>query len=124
MQRGGVRAGGEWRGAHDNRAIAGEILALREERVKLLGYDNFAQFKLETEMAKTPDAVRELLMAVWEPAKARAEADGAVLEDMMHADGVNGQLEAWDWRYYAAKRRQQEHDLDEAALKLTCLWKR
>ncbi len=104
-------------GAHDNRAIAGEILALREERAKLLGYDNFAQFKLETEMAKTPDAVRELLMAVWEPAKARAEADGAVLEDMMHADGVNGQLEAWDWRYYAAKRRQQEHDLDEAALK-------
>ncbi len=104
-------------GAHDNRAIAGEILALREERAKLLGYGNFAQFKLETEMAKTPDAVRELLMAVWEPAKARAEADGAVLEDMMHADGVNGQLEAWDWRYYAAKRRQQEHDLDEAALK-------
>lgn len=104
-------------GANDNRAIAGEILALREERANLLGYGNFAQFKLETEMAGTPEAVRDLLMAVWEPAKARAEADGAVLEQMMHADGVNGALEPWDWRYYAAKRRQSEHDFDEAALK-------
>ena len=79
-----------------------------------MGYDNFAEFKLETEMAGTPDAVRELLMAVWEPAKARAEADGAKLEEMMHADGVNGRLEPWDWRYHAEKRRKAEHDLDEA----------
>ena len=104
-------------GAHDNRAIAAEILALREERAKLLGYANFAAFKLETEMAKTPEAVRELLMAVWEPAKAQAEADATVLEEMMHGDGVNGALEPWDWRYYAEKRRKAEHDLDEAALK-------
>ena len=68
-------------------------------------------------MAKTPAAVRDLLMAVWEPAKARAEVDGAVLTEMMHADGINGDLEPWDWRYYAEKRRKAEHDLDEAALK-------
>ena len=104
-------------GETDNRAIAAETLALREERAKLLGYENFAAFKLETEMAKTPDAVRQLLMDVWAPAKAQAEADGTVLTEMMHADGVNGDLAPWDWRYYAEKRRVAEHDLDEAALK-------
>ncbi|KHA53717.1 M3 family metallopeptidase [Sulfitobacter geojensis] len=104
-------------GETDNRAIAAETLALREERAQLLGYDNFARFKLETEMAKTPDAVRKLLMEVWEPAKAQANADAEVLTEMMHADGVNGDLAPWDWRYYAEKRRAAEHDLDEAALK-------
>ncbi|MEM8628142.1 MAG: M3 family metallopeptidase, partial [Pseudomonadota bacterium] len=85
-------------GDTDNRAITAEILALREERAKLLGYDSFAAFKLETEMAKTPDAVRGLLMDVWTPAKARAEADAAVLTEMMQADGFNAPLEPWDWR--------------------------
>jgi peptidyl-dipeptidase Dcp len=103
--------------AHDNRAIAAETLALRQERAKLLGYASFADFKLEPEMAKTPSAVRDLLMRVWEPAKRTAEADAAVLEAMLHADGIEGPLEAWDWRYYSEKRRQAEHDLDEAALK-------
>ena len=104
-------------GETDNRAIAAEILALREERAKLLGYDSFAAYKLETEMAKTPGAVKDLLMQVWAPAKAQAEADAKVLTAMMQDDGVNGDLEPWDWRYYAEKRRKAEHDLDEAALK-------
>ncbi len=102
---------------HDNRAIAAEILALRDERAKLLGYDSFAAFKLEPEMAKTPDAVRGLLMRVWEPARKKALADAAVLEAMLEADGEAGPLEPWDWRYYSEKRRKAEHDLDEAALK-------
>ncbi|WP_170327132.1 M3 family metallopeptidase [Ruegeria arenilitoris] len=104
-------------GETDNREIAAEILQLREERAKLLGYDNFAAFKLETEMARTPDKVRDLLMQVWEPAKTRADADAETLTQMMQEDGVNGPLAAWDWRYYAEKRRKAEHDLDEAALK-------
>ncbi|WP_170596105.1 M3 family metallopeptidase [Ruegeria arenilitoris] len=104
-------------GETDNRAIAAEILQLREERAKLLGYDSFAAFKLETEMARTPERVRDLLMQVWAPAKARAEADADILTRMMQEDGVNGPLEPWDWRYYAAKRRKAEHDLDEAELK-------
>lgn len=103
--------------AHDNRAIAAEILALREERAKLLGYASFADFKLEPEMAKTPDAVRGLLMRVWEPARAKALSDAAVLEAMLHADGIAGPLEPWDWRYYSEQRRKAEHDLDEATLK-------
>jgi peptidyl-dipeptidase Dcp len=103
--------------AHDNRAIAAETLALREERAKLLGYGSFAAFKLEPEMAKTPEAVRDLLMRVWEPAKRKALADAAALEAMLRADGQEGPLEPWDWRYYSEKRRKAEHDLDEAALK-------
>jgi len=104
-------------GETDNRVVAAEILSLREERAKLLGYDSFADYKLETEMARSPDRVRDLLMQVWEPAKARADADAEVLTAMMQEDGVNGPLAAWDWRYYAEKRRKAEHDLDEAALK-------
>lgn len=104
-------------GKTDNRAIAAEILKLREERAKLLGYDNFAKFKLETEMAKTPEAVRDLLMAVWEPAKSQANADAWILEQMLKADGVDGPLEPWDWRFYAEKRRNELHDLDEAEVK-------
>lgn len=104
-------------GETDNRGIAAETLALRQERASLLGYDSFADFKLETEMAHEPAAVRDLLMAVWEPAKAQADADAQVLGDMMQADGINATLEPWDWRYYAEKRRKAEHDLDEAALK-------
>ena len=104
-------------GATDNRAIAAEILALRAERAHLLGYADFAAFKLEPEMAKMPQAVRDLLMRVWQPARAKAVADGAVLEAMLKADGFTGPLEPWDWRYYSEKRRKAEHDLDEAALK-------
>jgi peptidyl-dipeptidase Dcp len=104
-------------GATDNRATAAEILALRAERAQLLGYPDFAAFKLEPEMAKTPDAVRDLLMRVWEPAREKALGDAAVLEEMLKADGFAGPLEPWDWRYYSEKRRKTEHDLDEAALK-------
>jgi peptidyl-dipeptidase Dcp len=104
-------------GETDNRGIAAEILALRAERATLLGYADFAAYKLEPEMAKTPAAVRDLLMRVWEPARAKAVADASVLEAMLKADGFAGPLEAWDWRYYSEKRRKAEHDLDEAALK-------
>jgi len=104
-------------GETDNRAIAAEILALRAERAALLGYESFAAYKLETQMAGTPEAVRDLLMAVWTPARAQADRDAERLAAMMRADGINGDLEPWDWRYYAEKRRQAEHDLDEAAVK-------
>jgi peptidyl-dipeptidase Dcp len=104
-------------GETDNRGIAAEILALRAERASLLGYPDFAAFKLEPEMAKTPEAVRSLLTRVWEPARIKALADAGVLEAMLRTDGFAGPLEPWDWRYYSEKRRKAEHDLDEAALK-------
>jgi peptidyl-dipeptidase Dcp len=104
-------------GSTDNRAIAAETLALRAERAQLLGYASFADFKLETEMAGHPAAVRDLLMQVWEPAKAAALTDAEALAQMLEADGHNGPLAAWDWHYYAQKRRRALHDLDEAAIK-------
>jgi len=118
-----AKAYGAWtaRGANggetDNRATAAEILALRDERAKLLGYKNFAAYKLEPEMAKTPEAVRDLLMQVWTPAKAAADADAEVLQAMMAEDGINDALAPHDWRYYSQIRRKAEHDLDEAELK-------
>ena len=110
-------ARGENGGETDNLAIVAETLALRQERAKLLGFDSFAAFKLDNEMAKTPEAVRDLLMAVWEPAKAAAERDAVKLTELLHEDGVNGDLAPWDWRYYAAKLQKAEHDLDEAEVK-------
>ena len=104
-------------GKTDNRAIAAETLKLRADRARLLGYETFADYKLETEMAGTPAAVRDLLMQVWEPAKESALADAKQLERMLHADGWDGPLEAWDWRYYSEKQRKKLHDLDEAELK-------
>ncbi|MFZ1726869.1 MAG: M3 family metallopeptidase [Albidovulum sp.] len=104
-------------GDTDNRAIAAEILALRHERAQLLGYSSFADYKLEPEMAKTPRAVRDLLMRVWTPAREKAVQDAEILTGMMHEDGINGDLEAWDWRYYSDKRRLAEHDLDEGVIK-------
>jgi peptidyl-dipeptidase Dcp len=104
-------------GETDNREIAAEILRLRQERAELLGYDSFAAYKLETEMAREPASVQELLMQVWRPARAKARADEEILTRMLHADGIEGPLEPWDWRYYSERRRSDEHDLDEAALK-------
>ncbi|MEM8569316.1 MAG: M3 family metallopeptidase [Pseudomonadota bacterium] len=111
----GARGASE--GETDNRPIVAKTLTLREERARLLGYPNFAAFKLETEMAETPEAVRDLLKAVWHPARLQAEADATRLEERLHADGINGALAPWDWRYYAAARQREEHALDEAELK-------
>jgi len=104
-------------GNTDNRSIAAEILSLRAERAELLGYQDFAAYKLETEMAKTPEAVEALLMQVWEPARKAALRDADILADMLHDDGVAGPLEPWDWRYYSEIRRAREHELNEAELK-------
>ena len=93
------------------------LLALRQERAQLLGYDTYAAYRLEPEMAKTPDAVRDLLMAVWTPARAQAERDAEKLTQMLHEDGVNDDLAPWDWRFYAARLQKAEHDIDEAEIK-------
>jgi peptidyl-dipeptidase Dcp len=110
-------ARGETGGASDNRAIVAETLALRRERAELLGYPDFAAFKLETEMAKTPGQVQALLDRVWAPARARAEAEADRLRETLRAEGQNHALEPWDWRFYAEKRRQADFDLSETELK-------
>ena len=110
-------ARGEKGGESDNRALIAETLALREERAKLLGFDTFADFKLDDQMAKTPEAVRDLLVKVWEPAKARAGEEALKLQALANAEGANFDIAPWDWRYYSEKVRNAEHDLDEAEIK-------
>ena len=105
------------RGDNSNWPLIAETVKLRAERARLLGFDNFASFKLHDQMAKSPDRVHDLLMAVWSPARARALEEQEALSALAAHDGINGPLAPWDWRYYAEKERKRLHDLDEAAIK-------
>jgi peptidyl-dipeptidase Dcp len=104
-------------GGTDNKAIIAEIISLRTERARLLGYETFAQYRLDDSMAKTPEAVRSLLDQVWAPALRRALADRDALQALLQAEGKNFTLAPWDWRYYAEKLRKLRCDVDEAAIK-------
>ena len=110
-------ARGESGGPTDNRAIAAEMVALRAEQARLLGFESFAHFRLADTMAKTPASAQELLERVWTLARARARVEEAALQELATAEGGNFSLAPWDWRYYAEKRRKAEFDFDEAALK-------
>jgi peptidyl-dipeptidase Dcp len=103
--------------ANDNKEAIVEILALREESAKILGFSTYAAYRLEDSMAKTPDAVRGLLERVWKPARARALADRDALQAMIAEEGGNFTLAPWDWRYYAEKLRQVRANFDDAAIK-------
>ena len=110
-------ARGEGGGATDNKAMIAEMVALRAERARLLGYPSFAHYRLDDAMAKTPAAVRALLERVWAPARGRALADRDAMAAIAQAEGGNFEFAAWDWRHYAGKLRQARCDLDEAAIK-------
>jgi peptidyl-dipeptidase Dcp len=103
--------------ATDNKAIIAEMVALRAERAKLLGFATFAHFKLDDMMAKTPAAVLALLDEVWAPARMRAEQEAEALQGLVREEGGNFELAPWDWRFYAEKLRQREHAFDEAQIK-------
>jgi peptidyl-dipeptidase Dcp len=103
--------------ANDNNETIVEILKLREETAKLLGFPTFAAYRLEDSMAKTPEAVRSLLERVWKPARARALADRDALQELIAEEGGNFKLAAWDWRYYSEKLRKVRCDIDETAIK-------
>jgi peptidyl-dipeptidase Dcp len=104
-------------GATDNKAIIVEMVRLRAERAKLLGYSDFAHYRLDDAMARTPEAARDLLDTIWAPARARALADRDAMQALIAEDGGNFKLEPWDWRYYAEKLRQRACAFDEAAIK-------
>ncbi len=108
---------GENDGKFDNRDIISQIVALRHEQAELLGFGSFAEFALDDTMAGTPQAVRDLLLAVWAPARAQALIERDQLQDMISSEGGNFDLEAWDWRFYSERVRKQLHDLDETELK-------
>jgi peptidyl-dipeptidase Dcp len=110
-------ARGDNGGATDNKPIIAEMVALRAERARLLGYPSFAHYRLEDTMAKTPEAVRALLDRVWSSARRRASADRDALQTLLQAEGQNFTLGPWDWRYYAEKLRKVRCDIDEATIK-------
>ena len=104
-------------GPHDNRPLIPEILALRQERARLLGYPDFAAFRLADSMAGSPAAAEGLLAEVWEPAKRKAAAERDRLLALARAEGFNGAIAPWDWRYYAEKVRRADYAIDEEELK-------
>jgi peptidyl-dipeptidase Dcp len=103
--------------ANDNNKVISEILTLREEMAKLLGYANFSAYRLDDSMAKTPEAVHSLLERVWAPARARALADRDALQELIAEEGGNFKLAPWDWRYYAEKLRQRRANFDDSVIK-------
>jgi len=103
--------------ANDNNATLVEILKLREESARIMGFPTYAAYRLEDSMAKTPEAVRSLLERVWKPARARALADRDALQAVIAEEGGNFALAPWDWRYYAEKLRQVRANFDDAAIK-------
>ena len=105
-------------GKTDNKAIIAEMVRLRAERARLLGYADFAHYRLDDAMAKTPSAVREPARHGLDAARGRAlEADRDALQALVQEEGGNFALAPWDWRYYAEKLRQERCDLDEAEIK-------
>jgi peptidyl-dipeptidase Dcp len=110
-------ARGDGGGATDNKAIIAEMVALRTEQARLLGYANFAAYRLDDQMAKTPAAVRALLERVWAPARSLALADRDAMQAIAAEEGDNVKLAPSDWRYFAEKLRKRRCDLDESAIK-------
>jgi peptidyl-dipeptidase Dcp len=105
---------------HDNNIIISEILQLRAERAKLLGYPTHAHWRLENAMAKTPENAMELMMQVWKPAVARVHEevrDMQALADDINREGAKIKIEPWDYRYYAEKVRKARYDLDQNEVK-------
>jgi peptidyl-dipeptidase Dcp len=100
-------------GVTDNNATITQILKLRAERAKLLGYPTHAHWRLENSMAKTPERAMELMQAVWSPAVARVHEEVADMQKIADAEKAGITIEPWDYRYYAEKVRKAKYDLDE-----------
>jgi peptidyl-dipeptidase Dcp len=104
-------------GEHDNNAIITEILQLRAERAKLLGFQTHAHWRLENSMAKTPEKAMELMEAVWKPAVTRVHEEVADMQALADKEGAKIKIEPWDYRYYMEKVRKAKYDLDQNEVK-------
>lgn len=100
---------------YDNNEIIAQILKLRKERVGLLGYDNYAEWRLQDRMAKTPENAMALMNAIWPSAIARVKEEVADMQAIANKDNIT--IEPWDYRYYAEKVRKQKYDLDSDEVK-------
>ena len=102
---------------YDNNEIVKQILKLRDERVELLGYDNYAQWRLQNRMAKNPENAMDLMMKVWPAALARVEEEVADMQKIADSQDADITIKPWDYRYYAEKVRKEKYDLDSEEVK-------
>ena len=102
---------------HDNNATISQILQLRAERAKLLGYTTHAHWRVENSMAKTPGRAMDLMMAVWKPAVARVHEEVADMQALVAKEGLSFQIAPWDYRYYMERVRKAKYDLDQNEVK-------
>jgi peptidyl-dipeptidase Dcp len=102
---------------NDNNAIITEVLQLRAERAKLLGFPTHAHWRLDNAMAKTPERAMELMEAVWKPAVARVKEEVADMQRLADKEGAKITIEPWDYRFYAEKVRKERYDLDQNEVK-------
>jgi peptidyl-dipeptidase Dcp len=101
----------------DNRANVIQLANLRTEKAKLLGFTSHAHFVLAERMAKTPAGAYELLDKLWKPALEKAKAEEADIKKIMNGEGIEGDVQPYDWRYYSEKIRKERYDLDEQEIK-------
>lgn len=102
---------------NDNKDIIKKIVKLRDQKAKLMGFPDFASYKLDVCMAKTPENAYDLLMELWKPALEMTKEDVKAMQAIADRDGDNIKIESWDWWYYIEKLRKEKYDLDEAQLK-------
>jgi len=102
---------------HDNNAVITQIVQLRAERAKLLGYQTHAHWRLENAMAKTPERAMDLMMAVWKPAVKRVHEEVADMQALADKEGAGIKIEPWDYRYYMERVRKAKYDLDQNEVK-------
>lgn len=102
---------------HNNNAIITDILQLRAERAKLLGFPTHAHWRLDNVMAKTPENAMKLMMGVWKPAVARVHEEVADMQALANKEGAKITIEPWDYRFYMEKVRKAKYDLDQNEIK-------
>lgn len=104
-------------GEYNNIPVIEKIVALRAEKAKVMGFDNFAQMMTSRVMAKTPEAAEELLMTVFKPATERVAEEVADMQAIVDAEGGNFKIAPWDYYYYAEKVKKQKYDFDESEVR-------
>ncbi len=101
----------------DNRGLIKEIIDLRTQRAKIMGFKSFAHYELDSKMAKNPENAMATMNAVWNASLATAKKERAMLQDMAQKEGLQGELKSWDWWHYAEKVRKAKYDIDESETK-------
>ena len=102
---------------YDNKSIIAEMLALRKEKAKLMGFDSHADYVLDNTMAKTTSRVDDLLEKIWNPGIAKAKSEADDMQNLIKEEGGNFELAAWDWWFYSEKIRQQKYNFTEEEVK-------